>query len=91
MTVIIKIIKMTVFFGVVFLLLFCITWQNINMYLLNKKIEDLQGIKNDLQKSIYLKKIELYSLSSRERVKHIAREKLGMVPVSYRDFKMIVY
>jgi hypothetical protein len=61
------------------------------MFTLNRKIEGLTQVRNDLEKSIYLKKMELSHLKSRERIKNIASEELGMVPVTYRDVKVIVY
>ena len=61
------------------------------MFTLNRKIEGLTQVRNDLEKSIYLKKMELSHLKSRERIKKIASEELGMVPVTYRDVKVIVY
>jgi hypothetical protein len=61
------------------------------MFTLNRKIEGLTEVRNDLEKSIYLKKMELSHLKSRERIRKIASEELGMVPVTYRDVKVIVY
>jgi len=89
--IIIKTLKLLLFFSVVFILLFCITWQNIHMYLLDKEIENLTQKRNDLEKEIYLKNIVLSKLSSREKIKKIAEYELGMIPVSYKDVKLIVY
>jgi len=86
-----RMLKLTCFFAVVFLLFFCIAWQNIYMYSMNKKINDKTQLHNELEKSIYLKNIELSKLESRERIKKIALDGLGMVPVTYRDVKIIVY
>ncbi len=86
-----RLVKLTCFIGIIFFLLFCITWQNIHMFTLNKKIEGLTQVRNDLEKSIYLEKMELSHLKSRERIRKIASEELGMVPVTYRDVKVIVY
>jgi hypothetical protein len=61
------------------------------MFTLNRKIEGLTEVRNDLEKSIYLKKMELSHLKSRERIRKITSEELGMVPVTYRDVKVIVY
>ena len=36
-----KIFKLVVFFTIIFALIFCVTWQNVHMYLLNKDIEKL--------------------------------------------------
>ena len=90
-TVLRRLLKLTCFFAVFFFLLFCIAWQNMHMFTLARKIEDLTRERNDLEKSIYLKNMELSSLQSRERIKGIATEELGMIPVTYRDVKVIVY
>ena len=86
-----KIIKLVVFFTIIFALIFCVTWQNVHMSLLNKDIEKLAKKRNELEKSLYLMNIELSKLRSRERIKKIGQEKLDMVPVTYRDIKLIVY
>lgn len=62
-----------------------------HMFTLARKIEELDRGRNALEMSIYLKKMELSSLRSRERIRVIATEKLGMIPVTYRDVKVIVY
>jgi cell division protein FtsL len=84
-------IKLTCFFGVLFFLLFCITWQNMHLFTLRRRIEELSEERNRLEKSIYLKNLELSSLRSRERIGRIASEELGMIPVTYKDVKVIVY
>lgn len=86
-----KILKLVVFFTIIFALIFCVTWQNVHMYLLNKDVERLAKKRNELEKSLYLMNIELTKLRSRERIKRIGLEKLDMVPVTYRDIKLIVY
>ena len=86
-----KIIKLTCFFAVLFFLLFCITWQNMHMFTLSRRIEGLAKERNELEKSIYLKNLELSSLRSRDRIRKIATEELGMIPVTYKDVKIIVY
>ena len=86
-----KIIKLVVFFTIIFALIFCVTWQNVHMSLLNRDIEKLAKKRNELEKSLYLMNIELSKLRSRERIKKIGQEKLDMVPVTYKDIKLIVY
>ena len=86
-----RVVKLTCFFSVFFFLLFCITWQNMHMFTLSRNIEELTRKRNALEMSIYLKNMELSSLRSRERIRGIATEKLGMIPVTYRDVKVIVY
>ncbi len=86
-----RMIKLTCFFAVLFFLLFCITWQNMHMFTLNRRIDELTEKRNELEKSIYLKNMELASLRSRDRIKKIATEKLDMIPVTYKDVKIIVY
>lgn len=86
-----KIFKLVVFFTIIFALIFCVTWQNVHMYLLNKDIERLAKKRNELEKSLYLMNIEFSKLRSRERIKKIGQEKLDMVPVTYKDIKLIVY
>lgn len=86
-----RMIKLTCFFAVLFFLLFCITWQNMHMFTLNRRIDELTEERNDLERSIYLKNMELATLRSRDRVKGIATEKLGMIPITYKDVKIIVY
>ena len=63
-----KIFKLVVFFTIIFTLIFCVTWQNVRMYLLNKDIERLAKKRNELEKSHYLMNIELVKLKSRKRV-----------------------
>ena len=86
-----KIFKLVVFFTIIFALIFCVTWQNVHMYLLNKDVERLAKKRNELEKSLYLANIELTKLRSREMIKRIGLEKLDMVPVTYKDIKLIVY
>ncbi len=86
-----RMLRITCFFAVIFTLLFCVTWQNIDMYLLNRKITELTKKRNELEKSIYLKRMELSTLQSRQRIKRIAEEQLDMEPVTYRDVKVIIY
>jgi hypothetical protein len=61
------------------------------MYLIKKKIEEIMVQRNTLEKTIYLMNIELSYLKSRERIKKIASEELNMVPITYKDIKLIVY
>ncbi len=86
-----RMIKLTCFFAVLFFLLFCITWQNMHMFTLNRRIDELTVDRNDLERSIYLKNMELAALQSRDRVKGIATEELGMIPITYKDVKIIVH
>jgi cell division protein FtsL len=86
-----RMIKLTCFFTVLFFLLFCITWQNMHMFTLNRRIDKFTEERNDLERSIYLKNMELTTLRSRDRVKSIATEELGMIPITYKDVKIIVY
>ena len=86
-----KIFKLVVFFTIIFALIFCVTWQNVHMYLLNKDIERLAKKRNALEKSLYLMNIELSKLKSRERIKRIGQQKLDMVPVTYKDINLIIY
>jgi cell division protein FtsL len=86
-----NIMKLVMFFGVIFSLLFCVTWQSIHLYLINLQIEELTRKRNELEKTLYLKNIELSSLKSRERISKIALEKLEMIPITYNDVKLIIY
>jgi cell division protein FtsL len=61
------------------------------MYLIKREIEEIRVQRNELERSIYLMNIELSTLKSRERIKKIATGELDMVPVTYRDIKLIVY
>jgi hypothetical protein len=54
------------------------------MYLLNKRIEKLAQERNELEKSHYLLNIELSHLKSRDRIRK-------MVPIIYKDVKLIIY
>ena len=86
-----KVFKLTVFFGVLFSLLFCVTWQSIHQYLLNQKIDELTKKKHELEKTLYLKNAEISEWTSRERIRKIATEQLGMSPITYRDVRLIIY
>ena len=86
-----KIVKLVVFFTIIFSLIFCVTWQNVHMYLLNRDIERLSKKRNELEKSLYLMNIDLTKLRSRERIKGIGQEKFDMVPVTYKDINLIIY
>jgi len=86
-----RITKIILFLVCIFSLLFCITWQNLHMYLLKRKLEELLRIRNNLEKQIYMKNVELLGLKSRDRIRNIAVNELGMVPVTYRDIKVIIY
>jgi len=90
-TILKRIFKIVLFFGIIFTLLFCITWQNIQMYLMKREIDEIRVQRNELERSIYLMNIELSTLKSRERMKKIATTELDMIPVTYRDIKLIVY
>lgn len=86
-----RMVKLTCFFAVLFFLLFCITWQNMHLFTLNRRIDELTVRRNDLERSIYLKNMELATLQSRDRMKSIATEELGMIPITYKDVKIIVH
>jgi cell division protein FtsL len=86
-----NILKLILFFGVIFSVLFCVTWQSIHLYLINLRIDELTRKKNELEKTLYLKNIELSSLKSRERIRQFALEQLEMTPVTYGDVKLIIY
>jgi len=86
-----RILKMILFFVFFFSLVFFVTWQNVQMHLLQRKVDELGAKRAILQKSLYLKNIELTTLQSRERIKGIAVEELGMVPVSYKDIRLVVF
>ena len=86
-----RIMKLVIFFTIIFSLIFCVTWQNVHMYLLNKEIGEMAKKRNELEKNIYLMNIEFSYLKSRERIRKIAQEELNMVPVTYRDINLIVY
>ena len=86
-----RMLKLVFFFVIVFSLIFCVTWQNVKMYLLQRELDELSRKRSSLQKSLYLKGVELSALQSRERIRRIALGELGMVPVSYKDIRLIVY
>ncbi|MBN2324057.1 MAG: cell division protein FtsL, partial [Spirochaetes bacterium] len=68
-----------------------VTWQSIHQYLLNLRIDELTRKKHELEKTLYLKKVEVSAWTSRERIRMIATEKLGMSPITYKDVKLIIY
>ena len=86
-----KAAKLVLFFGVIFSVLFCVTWQSIHLYLLHRKIDELRIRKNELEKTLYLRSIDLSSLKSSERIRRIAEEQLAMTPICYADVKLIIY
>jgi cell division protein FtsL len=86
-----RLLKLVFFFTVLFSLVFCVTWQNVKMYLLQRELEELSKKRSTLQKALYLKGVELSALTSRGRIRRVALDELGMVPVSYRDIRLIVY
>jgi cell division protein FtsL len=86
-----RMLKLFLFFVIVFTLIFCVTWQNVKMYLLQRELDALSRKRSSLQKSLYLKGVELSALQSRDRIRRIALGELGMVPVSYKDIRLIVY
>ena len=77
-----KIFKLIVFFAIIFALIFCVTWQNVHMSLLNKDLERLAKKRNELEKSLYLMNIELSKLKSRERIKEIDAQLLSFINVN---------
>jgi cell division protein FtsL len=86
-----RMLKLVLFFALVFSLIFSVTWQNVKMYLLQRELEELSKKRSSLQKALYLKGVELSTLQSRDRIRRIALGELGMVPVSYKDIRLIVY
>jgi cell division protein FtsL len=86
-----RVLKLVLFFLIVFSLIFFVTWQNVKMYLLQRELDALSRKRSSLQKSLYLKGGELSVLQSRDRIRRIALGELGMVPVSYKDIRLIVY
>ena len=86
-----RIFKLMVLFTVIFAVLFCIAWQNIQLYMMNRNIKSLVKKRNELEKSIYLLNMKLSTLKSRERMRKIAVGKLHMVPITSKDIKLIVY
>lgn len=91
MVIIKKMFKLMLFFGVLFSLLFCVTWQSIHDYLLNLRIDELIKEKHELEKTLYLKNVEISSLKSRERIRQIAVDQLGMSPITYNDVRLIIF
>jgi len=87
----IRIIKLVAFFTIVFTIVFCITWQNIQVYLYKRKIDILVSERNKLEKDIYLLNIKTSSLKSRTRIAKIAINKLSMVNIKPSDIRLIIY
>jgi cell division protein FtsL len=83
-------LKIVVVLGGLLLLLFLVTWQNVQLYELKMQIQERSKFLNSLEKELYLKRIELADLESRERVGATARE-AGMEQITYRDVKIVVY
>jgi hypothetical protein len=86
-----RLLKLTCFVALLFTIFFCITWQNIQVYNLNRRLKELSRVRNEVERAIFLKNVELSGLISRERMKKVAIEELKMVPITYRDVKIIVY
>jgi cell division protein FtsL len=86
-----RLVKITLFVSVVCLLLFCVTWQNVHLRLLQERVEGRVQVRNELENDLYQKKLQLRELESRERIREIAVNDLGMVPITYRDVKVIIY
>lgn len=76
-------------FGLV-LLLFVVAWQNIRLHDIRMTIEQRARHRDRLEKELYLMRLELADLESRERIGEMARRE-GMEQVTYRDVKIIVY
>ncbi len=85
-----RIFKLILFFSVIFAILFCITWQNIQVFLYNRRIKELIAVRNRLERDIYLLNIQVSSLKSRGRISKIAIDRFGMVPVKPEDINLIV-
>lgn len=83
-------LKIVVVLGGLLLLIFLVTWQNVQLYELKMQIHERSRFRNSLEKELYLKRIELADLESRERVSAVARE-AGMEPITYRDVKIVAY
>lgn len=86
-----RIFKLVLFIGVGAMLLFFITWQNLRVYLLERKINELVKQKSHLEEQIYIDTLKLSEIASRESVRNVAVQELGMIPVTYRDVKLIAY
>jgi len=86
-----RIFKLIIFFTIVFAVVFCITWQNIQVYLYKRKIDKLVSVRNELEKEVYLLNIKASSLKSRARIARIATNKLEMIPIKPADIKLIIY
>jgi cell division protein FtsL len=85
----VRLVKITLLVSVV--LLFCVTWQNVQIHLLESNVHARARIRNELENELYRKKLELMELESRDRIREIAVNELNMVPVTYRDVKVILY
>ena len=86
-----RLFKLMIFFAVIFAVLFCITWQNIQVYLYNRQIKELIAERNRLERDIYLLNIRVSSLKSMSRIAAIAEKNLMMVPVKPEDINLIIY
>lgn len=86
-----RMFKLMLFIGIGALLLFFITWQNLRVYLLEREINELIKQKSRLEEDIYIDTLKLSEIASRKKIKKMAVEELGMVPVTYRDVKIIAY
>ena len=86
-----RILKLIAFFSIIFAVVFCITWQNIQVYLYERKIDNLVSERNKLEKEVYLLNIKASSLKSRTRIAEIATKDLGMVTVKPADIRLIIY
>jgi hypothetical protein len=86
-----RLLKITLLVSVVCLLLFCVTWQNVQIHLLESRVEARMRVRNELENRLYQKKLELMELESRDRIRDIAVHELDMEPVTYRDVKVILY
>ncbi len=86
-----RLFKLMIFFAVIFAVLFCITWQNIQVYLYNRRIKELIAERNRLERDIYLLNIRVSSLKSMSRIAAIAEKNLMMVPVKPEDINLIIY
>lgn len=86
----VNMLKITVVVGGFLLLLFLAAWQNVQVYELKRRVQQRSRYLGALERELYLKRIELADLESRERVSAAARE-AGMEPITYRDVKVILY
>ena len=86
-----RILKLIAFFTIIFTVVFCITWQNVQVYLYNREIDTLVSKRNRLEKEIHLLNIKASSLKSRSRIAKIAINKFGMINIKPADIKLIIY